>query len=192
MQTAHTTWNGSLMATPDPQSPGYQPDAHTDRHLGDVGHGTEFGADLYDLYSLGRVHYPDLAGWYSDMAQAGDAVSKSLDNALNGTLYRQGHQDLVNLQSELQFALYRAWQAYAAVGPALVTLVDDYLATDDAARERFNHLYSEVPGTQEQKHEHEGFDHPATPSDPPPAPGPPVETGHTDGDPRTRTGGPQE
>ena len=180
------------MATPDPNSPGYRPDAHTDRNLGDVGKGTEFGLDLYDLYCLGRVHYPNLAEWYSDMVRAAEPVSESLGKALNGTLYRQAHQDLVNLHSELQFALYKAWQAYAAVGPALVTVVDDFLATDGAARDAFNQEYSKLPGTREEMDERDGFDHPATPSDPPPSPGAPVDTGHTDSDPRTRTGGPQE
>jgi hypothetical protein len=179
------------MATPDPNQPGYRPDAHTDRNLGDVGHGDDFGLDLYDMYSLGRVHYPDLAEWYSDMVEAAEPVSETLGKALNGTVYRQAHQDLVNLHSELQFALYKGWQAYAAVGPALVTIVDDYLATDEAARDAFNEKYSEVPETGEDKVEHKGFDHPATPSDPPPRPGPPEHTG-VDSDPRTRTGGPQE
>lgn len=182
------------MTTTDPTQPGYRPDAHTDRQLGDVGHGDTFGAALYDLYVAGRVHYPELAAWYAQMTTTADTVDGHLEAALNGALYRQGHQDLVNLHSELQLALYRSWEAYDATGPALVVIADDYLATDDGARTAFDtlmtHLYADDDMTAEEQHERAGLDRPADRAEPPPKPSGPVSTGRPVDVPR-HSGGPQ-
>jgi hypothetical protein len=182
------------VTTPNPNQPGYRPDSSTERQLGDVGDGTQFGIDLYELYILGRVHYPELAGWYSDMATAADAVVGHLEGALDGALYRQAHQDIVNLHSELQFALYRGWEAYDATGPALVQIADDYLATDDDARATFNKLTADLrqnpEPTAEEEHERKALDEPARRADAPPKPPPPTSTGRPVDVPRGG-GGPQ-
>ncbi len=180
------------MTTQHPNQPGHLSDPHTDRPLGDVGHGDQFGIDLYELYVLGRVHYADLARHYSDMATAADTVIGRLQSALNGSVYRQAHQDIVNLHSELQFALYRSWEAYDATGPALVQIADDYLTPDDAARETFvglvDDLRREAEPTAEEQHERKAIDQPAHSADAPPKPPAVTSTGRPDDVPRSAGG----
>jgi len=125
----------------DPYKPGYTPDGESSRDgLGDVGHGNQFGIDLYSLYRAGRVNFPEHAQRFSSltysMQSSGYQITKVADSVGNPA----GLTKLAEIRETLHAAFYRTATILNEVGPALVTLADDYAATDDTARGSFSRL----------------------------------------------------
>jgi hypothetical protein len=124
--------------TSDPYSPGYLPDDHGTRSgLGDVGHGNQFGLDLYSLYKAGRLHFPAQAerfsGLTADAQYAGHGVTMVQSAAGNPAALTK----ILDLRERLHTALYKTTLTLRDLGPVLVKTADDYAATDDDARGAF-------------------------------------------------------
>lgn len=150
------------------QSPPYDP---SDRR--DVGTGKDFAADLLALYRAGRLHFPELAAFYSgvtttthDAAQRVRFLGASTGGEYALTLVDQ-------LRELLQVELRRTTLALVETGEALVEIADDYSTTDQEANEHFRTLLEQkrnqidVPFVPTPPGLEDPF---STPYDPPPPP----------------------
>ncbi len=125
----------------DPYKPGYTPDGESSRDgLGDVGHGGQFGIDLYSLYRAGRVNFPDHAQRFSSLTYTMQASGAQISKVSGSVGNPAGLTKLKEIRETLHSAFYRTATILNEVGPALVTLADDYAATDGTARGSFNRL----------------------------------------------------
>ena len=123
----------------DPYGPGYHPDNQGTRpNLGDVGHGNQFGLDLYALYRAGRVHFPEQAARFSGLATNAQYAGSSIKDVQTSAGYPPPLAKILDLRERLHNALYQMTTALRDIGPVLVKLADDYAATDQAARAAFN------------------------------------------------------
>jgi hypothetical protein len=120
-------------------APGYRPEYTGDDSLGDVGHGEDFGADLYYLYRAGRNELPQTAATYSELTthvhrRAG--YMQALFDA-PGRGPTEAHKKLLELRDELHDILRLTSIRLQEVGEALVKTADSYAATDEEAAEEF-------------------------------------------------------
>jgi len=123
----------------DPYGPGYHPDNQGTRpNLGDVGHGNQFGLDLYALYRAGRVHFPDQAARFSELASSAQYAGSSIKDVQSSAGYPPPLATILDLRERLHNAIYQMTLALRDIGPVLVKVADDYAATDQAARDAFN------------------------------------------------------
>ncbi len=146
----------------DPYAPGYRPDGTSSRgNLGDVGHGNQFGLDLYSLYKAGRLHFPAQAerfsGLASDAQYAGHGVSSVQAAAGNPAALSK----ILDLRERLHLAIYKTTLSLRDLGPVLVKIADDYAATDEDARAAFRSMFGQV------SEQNLYSDPPATVPDPP-------------------------
>ncbi|RYB90010.1 hypothetical protein EUA93_20880 [Nocardioides oleivorans] len=109
---------------------------------GDVGQGSDFGADLYELLRTGWVDFPALSlRWWEFATDADVADAQVRANA--GRLGGAGDRlvsDMVDLGVDLQRALGDTTTSLRDTGTALVQIAQDYAATDAAAQAQFDHL----------------------------------------------------
>jgi hypothetical protein len=128
---------------PDPDSDltasGWRPEYTGDDRLGNVGHGEDFGADLYDLYRAGRNELPATARTYSDLTtqvhRRAGYMEASFDAPGRGPT--AAHRALLELRDELHDVLRLTCIRLQEIGEALVTTADSYAATDEEAAEEF-------------------------------------------------------
>jgi len=145
----------------------YQPPAYDPDDGRDVGTGSDFGADLWALYKAGRLHFPELAAFYSGVTTSTHDVKQRVDflRASTGGEYALTLVD--NLRDLLQVELRQTTLALIDTGEALVQIADDYAATDEEASARFRSLVNDVDNT---------IALPAVP--PPPGPHAPFDSPH--------------
>jgi hypothetical protein len=122
----------------DPYGPNYQPDAQGTRGgLGDVGGGGQFGTDLHALYRAGRLHFPQKAELFSGFASDAQYAGWSIDLAKGPAGDPPALSRILELREDLHHAVYQMATSLSAIGPVLVTIADDYAATDEEARGSF-------------------------------------------------------
>ncbi|UUZ60857.1 hypothetical protein [Nocardioides sp. B-3] len=118
----------------DPESPNYFPSSDGGRDVGDVGSGDDFGADTYKLYLAGRVLIPTTANLYSENTNG------IYDLGTTAAGLASKHPALMSLSAipeRMHHALYRTSQSLHQTAEALVEIADDYVRTDEAARDEF-------------------------------------------------------
>lgn len=130
-----------MTRTDDPYSDSYQPpayDAYDSRHTGS---GRDFGADLFSLYRAGRTELPAKAAVYSAVTSAAfEARGDILGLADTAGVNHEVVGGVLGLCAELQGALRRTTLALRDTGEALVRIADDYVTTDQQARDQFREL----------------------------------------------------
>ena len=133
---------------------------HHDR---DLGSGTRFGADVYELHEAGHVAFPDLAELYSHAA----TELHHVHGLLSGIASRLGRSGgwAVAAQAEQAYDAARVTaHRLHRTGEALVELADDFRRTDEGAGDAFRRL----------AREHRHLLASAARWSPPPAPGDPI------------------
>jgi hypothetical protein len=126
----------------DPYSTDYHPPYSGPGKHGPVGHGSDFGVDLFELYEAGRIGFPTVAGqfylwstattWYEDQIRT-EAYANAGNPAPIATLLK--------LRQELEIALKATGRVLETTGETLTSLVDSYVRTDEKAEEEFNKLH---------------------------------------------------
>lgn len=119
----------------NPSSPDYLPGADGGRDVGDVGSGDDFGADTYKLYLAGRVLIPETANLYAENTNG------IFDLGSTAAGLASSHPALKSLSTILERmhgALYKTSQSLHQTAEALVEIADDYVRTDEAARDEFH------------------------------------------------------
>lgn len=109
---------------------------------GDVGKGSDFGADLYQLLRTGWVDFPRLSQRYWDFTAEADGANARID-ANAGQLGGAGDRLVAGMSSlgaDLQRALGDTTTSLRDTGTALVQIAQDYAATDAAAQAEFESL----------------------------------------------------
>jgi|GEM_PF-2239546 len=133
------------------------------RHQGsDLGSGTRFGADVYELYEAGRVAFPDLAELYSHAATELHHVHGLLRGIASRLSGSGGWAVAAQAEQAYDAARVTAHRLHRT-GEALVELADDFRRTDDVAAQAFRRL----------THEHRHLLASAARWSPPPGPGDP-------------------
>ena len=123
----------------DPYGPGYHPDGQGTRpNLGDVGHGDQFGLDLYALFRAGRLHFPEQAARFSGLASDAQSAGSSIKDVQSAAGYPSSLAKILDLRERLHNAIFKMTVSPTEIGPVLVKVADDYAATDQAARDAFN------------------------------------------------------
>jgi len=123
----------------DPYAPDYHPDDHGTRpNLGDVGHGNQFGLDLYALYRAGRLHFPEQAARFSGLASDAQYAGSAITDVQSAAGHPPSLAKILDLRERLHNAIYQMTIALRDIGPVLVKVADDYAATDQAARDAFD------------------------------------------------------
>jgi hypothetical protein len=125
----------------------YRPPTYDPNDARDVGTGSDFGADLWALYKAGRLHFPELAAFYSGVTTSAHDVRQRVDflRASTGGEYALTLVD--NLRDLLQVELRQTTLALIDTGESLVQIADDYAATDEEANARFRRLVNDVDNT---------------------------------------------
>lgn len=118
----------------------YQPPAYDANDTRDVGTGSDFGADLWALYKAGRLHFPELAAFYSGVTTSAHDAKQRVDFLRVSTGGEYALTLVDNLRDLLQVELRRTALALVDTGEALVQIADDYAATDEEANARFRSL----------------------------------------------------
>lgn len=126
------------MSSPDPYSPDYVPDEHASRpNVDGAGAGAGFGADLYALYRAGSQYFPEKAAAYSEITRDLAHTETYVEQAVADTNHELAMWWLSQLHDELHQAMYETTRTLRDIGPALVQVADNYVATDDAARAEY-------------------------------------------------------
>jgi hypothetical protein len=116
----------------DPHAPEYRPRYTGSEVHPDVEDSKEFGVQLYELYKAGRVHLPNLAAEYEQLARSLHGLEGTIDN-----LYLREYGPLpARLQQRAGDAhriLRSSCLIMADIGRALVETADAYVQTDDEA-----------------------------------------------------------
>lgn len=127
-----------MAGTEDPTRPGYVP-SYEGQDSRDLGGGTRFGGDLYDLYAAGQVYLPDVAGVYSAAASEIHYIQAQWSD-ISARLASFGAikvgQELDRVFDALALNSKRLYDA----GEALVVQADDFARTDDDAAGEFARL----------------------------------------------------
>ena len=182
------------MATPDPNSPGYRPDAHTDRNLGDVGsgYGVRTGSLRLVLPRAGALPRPCRVvlghgpGGGTGEREPGQGTERDRSTARRT---RTWSTSTASCSSRSTRPGRRTPRSAPRWSPSSTTS----WPRTSAARDAFNQEYSKVPGTRRGDGGARRLRPPGDAVRPTAInPAPRIDTGHTDSDPRTRTGGPQE
>lgn len=124
---------------PDPYHPDWQPEyTGPNPNLGNVGSGEDFGTDLYQLYLAGRVHIPETAEQFNDLATAVHRThAPSVRAFAVAGSYDRAHRLWMDLRDDLQEVFRETCLNMDAVGRALVAIADLYVQTDEEAVESF-------------------------------------------------------
>lgn len=127
------------MPDSDPRAPGWRPEYTGDDSLGNVGRGTDFGADLYDLYRAGRNELPATARTYSELTSGVLGVAGHMRALFDapGRGPTAAHRKLLELRDELHDVLRLTSIRLMEVGTALVETANAYAATDEEATKEF-------------------------------------------------------
>lgn len=107
--------------------------------LGDVGHGTLFGADLFYLFKAGKLLVPDAAIRFADGANHIHNTTGALEGLATTTGERALHK-LVAIREDVHRALRRTAVNMNETGVALVDTAIVYARTDSAALARFRRM----------------------------------------------------
>lgn len=117
------------------QPPGYDP-SDTRR----VGHGSDFGVELFELLKAGRTSLPAFAALYSNLATVAHDLGPRID-FLRQSVGGEYALSLVDrLREELQVSLRFHALALQDAGEALVQIAEDFASTDAEANETFRGL----------------------------------------------------
>lgn len=118
----------------------YQPPAHDPNDDRRVGHGTDFGVELFELLRAGRTSLPTYAVLYSDLTTVTHDLGPRID-FLRQSVGGEYALSLVDgLRQELQVCLRIHSLALQDAGEALVQIADDFAATDQQANDTFRSL----------------------------------------------------
>lgn len=154
-----------------PDQPGWQPPPanRTNPGYGAYGHGPEFGADIFALYRAGRIKLPAMASKYSSLTSSVHDFQQQL-NFLGGSVGNErAFTSLESIRELLQYASRSTTQALEASGETLVAVADEFLRTDEEARDKFDHLMKENLGG-------DAFDRPSPVVPDPPGTNSPFQT----------------
>jgi hypothetical protein len=129
----------------DPSAPGWRPEYSGETRFGDVGSGTDFGADLYYLYRAGRNELPAVATTYSDLTTRVHRIAGPMEAlfTVDGQGMECAHERLLALRNELHDVLRRTSIRMKQVGQALVLIASGYATTDQEAVAEFTRLMDE-------------------------------------------------
>ena len=108
----------------------------------DLGSGSRFGADVYELYEAGHVAFPDLAELYSHAATELHHVHGLL-TGIARRLGRSGGWAVADQAEQVCDAARVTAHRLHRTGEALVELADDFRRTDDGAAHAFRRLTRE-------------------------------------------------
>ena len=140
----------------------------------EVGTGKDFAADLLALYRAGRLHFPELAAFYSGVTSATHDAAQRVRFLRSSTGGEYALTLVDELRELLQVELRRTTLALQETGEALVEIADDYSTTDRAANDHFRRLLERDVNQIDPPHvpAPPGLDAPyATPYDTPALPG---------------------
>lgn len=129
----------------DPDQPGFQATYDpSDRRR--VGHGADFGADLYYLYRAGRTSFPETATTYSGWTSTVHDLSQRTGFLYDSVDGQHAMLHVEQIRDELAMALRETTLVLDGVGSALVRIASDFAETDQEACARFNSLVRHHPG----------------------------------------------
>lgn len=123
--------------TTDPHSPSYVPQ-YTGAS-GDYGSGTEFGGDLFALYTAGQLTIPATAGHYSAAASQLHWIVGTFQGIASDLGHSAGDHVVANMQ-DLSDAMRLTTDRLYVAGDALVEIADRYAQTDEGAAAEFGLL----------------------------------------------------
>ena len=131
----------------DPSSPDYNPQYTGESDDGDVGSGSDFGADLYFLYYAGRVSMPEAAAVWSQASTTIHGVAPYVARmaATAGEL-----DPLIGICETLQVGFVKTSDHLRQAAEAMVVIADDYVRTDEEAEENFNLWRNELAPLEER------------------------------------------
>ncbi|MBL0749339.1 hypothetical protein [Nocardioides baculatus] len=118
----------------------YQPSPYDPSDRRDVGTGKDFAADLWALYEAGRLHFPELAAFYSEVTSATHDAAQRISHLQDSTGGEYALTLVGKLRELLQVELRSTSLAMSETGEALVEIADDYATTDQTANDRFRVL----------------------------------------------------
>jgi hypothetical protein len=129
-----------------PSYAGFEPE------IGDVGSGTGFGADIYQLYKAGRLHLPEIAQQYHDLTQLVHRTQGPSARTFDVDGYvERAHRLWMELRDELQEILRESCLNFEDAGAALVRVADNYVRTDEQAQREMARLMDEEDHLYEAK-----------------------------------------
>lgn len=128
------------MGTHDPYGRQYRPPLGGGREVGDVGSGEEFGGDIYRLYLSGRVFIPETANLYSTNTNAVQNLGATVEGFVDAD---PAFAKLNRMVFTMHRALHRTTTSLHTTALTLVDIVDDYVRTDEAARDEFIERYKD-------------------------------------------------
>ncbi|MCD4526701.1 hypothetical protein [Nocardioides sp. cx-173] len=128
----------------DPNQPGYQA-PYDPSDTRDVGSGKDFGADLYDLYTAGRVAFPEKAALFSGWASSAHDFAQRTQFLADSVGRERSVLVVESIREQLHFALRDTSITMRDIGAALVQVATDFAQTDEAASAEFNRLAAADP-----------------------------------------------
>lgn len=124
----------------DPNAPDYQPTHDPGSPSAGAGSGADFGADLHQLYDLGRVRLPQIAEVFAAASDALWATAPAVQGFAGRLGNPVGLATLLEIQTDLNHAAYQGSQRSSAGGRGIVAMVDDFVRTDEEALAEFERL----------------------------------------------------